>query len=121
MRIPPIALFGGAFVSIGAAAILTVSLPAAPARAATQNNCVTMGPSAGSFWRVTNNCSHAVIGKFCYENDQYNNCGQSPGGFGPLGSGQSEGVSSPTSQGARWRVTYCNYDDFPGYCTIANP
>lgn len=121
MKMTSVAQLGGAIVLTGAVAILAVSLPSAPARAVTQNNCVTMGPSAGGFWRVTNGCSHTVIGKFCYENDRYNGCGQSPGGFGPLGSGRSEGVSSPTSQPAQWRVTYCNYDDFPGYCTIANP
>jgi hypothetical protein len=122
MTVTSMVKLGGAFALIAAAAVLAVMLPAAPARADTQNNCVTMGPSpSSSFWRVTNNCSHRVIGKFCYHSDRYNPCGRSPSGFGPIGPGQSETVTGPTAQQAQWRVTYCNYDDFPGRCQMQDP
>lgn len=104
----------------GAAPIAPITAPAE----AQGSNCVHMGPiSGGSFWQVTNNCGYRVIGKFCYENDKYFNCGtQSPGGFGPISPGRSEGVSSPSSSPATWRVSYCDYDDWnAGDCRIDNP
>jgi TPR repeat protein len=85
--------------------------------------CVLLEPGAGSFWRAVNNCPRPVIGKFCYENDKYFNCGtQSPGGFGPIKPGGSEGISAPTAANARWRNSYCDYDAWNrGECSIANP
>ncbi len=123
MRIVHIAMFSGAVVSIGAAALLATAIPATPAQAATQDNCVTMAPSpSSSFWRVTNGCPHRVIGRFCYYNDRYFDCGsRRGGGFGPIGPGQSESVSGPSSQRTQWRVHNCNYDDWPRNCAIQDP
>lgn len=117
------ARLAGAFVLIVTAATPPMIVPFAPALADTQTNCVTMAPSPRSgFWQVTNGCSHRVIGRFCYENDRYFDCGsRSGGGFGPIEAGQSESVSGPTSQQPRWRVHYCNYSDWPRNCAIQDP
>lgn len=106
-----------------AAPLPTVILPATPAQADTQQGCVKIDVVGGS-WRVINNCSHAVIGKFCYENDRYFDCAtQSPGGFGPIAPGRFEVVHGKSATGpGGWRVSYCNYADWnAGSCSIDRP
>lgn len=71
--------------------------------------CVTMDPQPVGAWLVVNNCPYAVIGKFWYDGDKIMTA-SSPGGFGPIAPGATEGVTPPSFRGtADWHIRSCDY------------
>ncbi|MBX7248064.1 MAG: hypothetical protein K1X35_03330 [Caulobacteraceae bacterium] len=101
------------------------STPPPPTRSAADfdDTCVTMDNrgTGGSGWRVVNSCSYTAIGAWCYDDDGYFSCStHQKGGFGPLGPGRSENVSSSPRGNASYRIAWCDYDDWKANRCEAN-
>lgn len=107
---------GGPSSFAGASAPAPSSTPP-PTRSAASfdDTCVTMDNkgTGGSGWRVVNSCSYTAIGSWCYDDDGIFSCStHQKGGFGPLGPGRSENVSSSPRGNAGYRIAWCDHEDW---------
>lgn len=88
-------------------------------------DCIHMddkGPQ-GATWQVVSTCSYKAFGSFCYDDDGPFSCAKRmAGSFGPLDVKGRRGVGTSPKNGAGYRITWCDYEDWlKGTCGKFEP